>query len=92
MESKSLGTTTILLDDDAELINLYVDLMKFPGFEHIITANNGEDVITKYETYRPDLVLMNVICQKWMAKNNNNTWWWSEQEASWVTSEANQMF
>ena len=64
MESKPLGVTILLVDDDADLINLYVELMKFLGFERIITANNGEEAITKYETYRPDLVLMDVNMPK----------------------------
>ncbi len=64
MEGRSLGETILLVDDDADLINVYVDSMRFLGFEHIITANNGEDAITKYKTYRPDLVLMDINMPK----------------------------
>lgn len=64
MEGKALGETILLVDDDADLINVYVDSMKFLGFEHIITANNGEDAITKYKTYRPNLVLMDTNMPK----------------------------
>ncbi len=64
MESKSIGETILLVDDDEDLINVYVDSMKFLGFEHIITANNGEDAVTKYKIYRPNLVLMDVYMPK----------------------------
>ena len=64
MESKPLVDTILLVDDNEDIISLYVDLMKLFGFERIITANNGEDAITKYETYRPDLVLMDVDMPK----------------------------
>ena len=64
MESKSLGATILLVDDNKDFISTYVDFMELLGFERIITANNGEDAITKFDTYRPDLVLMDVDMPK----------------------------
>ena len=64
MESKSLGATILLVDNNVDFISVYVDFMELLGFERIITANNGEDAITKFDTYRPDLVLMDVNMSK----------------------------
>jgi len=64
MGNKFLKKTVLLVDDDADLIDIYVDYMKFLGFEHIITASNGEDAVTKYKTHLPDLVLMGENMQK----------------------------
>ena len=64
MDGVYLVNTILFVDDDSDLVNTYVDFMKILGFERIITANNGEDAITKYKTYRPDLVLMDINMPK----------------------------
>ena len=53
----------MLVEDDADLRELYVDILETNGFT-IITANDGTDAVAKYIEYRPDLVLMDIIMPK----------------------------
>lgn len=48
----------LLVDDDADLVEIYTDLLEKMGFEGIFTASNGEEAVSKYKKCLPDLVLM----------------------------------
>ena len=52
--------TVLLIDDDADLLQLASLLFKKAG-ARVVTANDGLDGISKFFTHHPDLVILDVM-------------------------------
>ncbi|MBS3922692.1 MAG: response regulator [Nitrosarchaeum sp.] len=56
-------TVILIVEDDEELLNLYVEILEINRF-NVQTAINGEEAISKYKQIHPDLVVMDGILPK----------------------------
>lgn len=56
-------TVILIVEDDEELLNLYVETLEINRFS-VQTAIDGEEAISKYKQIRPDLVVMDGILPK----------------------------
>ena len=50
----------MVVDDTFVTRNILKDILCQGGHEVVAEATNGEDAISKYETYQPDLVTMDI--------------------------------
>lgn len=55
-----MDQTVLLIDDDADLLQLASLIFKKAGAQ-VITANDGLDGISKFFTYHPDLIILDVM-------------------------------
>jgi DNA-binding response OmpR family regulator len=55
-----MDQTVLIIDDDADLLQLASLLFKKAGAQ-VVTANDGLDGISKFFTYHPDLVILDVM-------------------------------
>jgi DNA-binding response OmpR family regulator len=55
-----MDQTVLLIDDDADLLQLASLLFKKAG-AHVITANDGLEGISKFFTHQPDLIILDVM-------------------------------
>ncbi|MBI2006175.1 MAG: response regulator [Nitrosopumilales archaeon] len=55
--------TILVVDDETDLLESTVDIIKSIDFD-VITATNGEEAITKFREKMPDLVLMDIKMPK----------------------------
>jgi DNA-binding response OmpR family regulator len=55
-----MDQTVLIIDDDADLLQLASLLFKKAGAQ-VITANDGLDGISKFFTHHPDLVILDVV-------------------------------
>ncbi|QLH10252.1 response regulator [Nitrosarchaeum sp. AC2] len=56
-------TVILIVEDDEELLNLYVETLEINRFS-VQTAIDGEEAISKYKQIHPDLVVMDGILPK----------------------------
>lgn len=56
-------TVILIVEDDEDLLNLYVEILEINRF-NVQTAINGEEAISKYKQIHPDLVVMDGILPK----------------------------
>jgi len=56
-------TVILIVEDDEELLNLYVETLEINRFS-VQTAIDGEEAIAKYKQIHPDLVVMDGILPK----------------------------
>jgi DNA-binding response OmpR family regulator len=55
-----MDQTVLIVDDDADLLQLASLIFKKAGAQ-VITANDGLDGISKFFTYHPDLIILDVM-------------------------------
>src|SRR5215471_15355798 len=74
-----LKPLVLLVEDQSELRQLYVQQLELSGFD-VIEAENGADAVTNTEAHRPDVVLMDLslpVLDGWEAtrrlKNDSRT-------------------
>jgi DNA-binding response OmpR family regulator len=53
----------LLIEDDKILLEMYQDKFTHEGFE-VLTANEGQEGFNKIKTFRPDIVLLDLIMPK----------------------------
>jgi len=56
-----MGEKILIIDDSAFTRSIVRDALSGRGFREVIEAENGEEGLRKYETEKPDLVLLDVI-------------------------------
>ncbi|HSX47508.1 MAG TPA: response regulator [Patescibacteria group bacterium] len=59
-ESNNKLKRILLVEDDDSLANVYVTRLQAEGFE-VRRVNNGEDALAAAKSYKPDLVLLDVM-------------------------------
>ncbi len=52
--------TILVVDDESDVVDLLVECLTDSGYQ-AITAKNGQQALKKYEKYRPDLVISDVV-------------------------------
>jgi CheY-like chemotaxis protein len=53
------NATIIIVDDEEELRENLFDLLDFKGY-HVVAFSTGEEVLEKYESLQPDLLLLDI--------------------------------
>ncbi|MEK7447439.1 MAG: response regulator [Patescibacteria group bacterium] len=53
----------LLAEDDIQLIDMYKRKFKLEGFE-VYIAENGQEAIDQFETFTPDIVLLDIMMPK----------------------------
>lgn len=59
----SLKKTILLVDDDVDLLENTAYMIKSMGFD-VVTAEDGQEAVTKYKEIKPDLTIMDVKMPK----------------------------
>ncbi|MGI0017599.1 MAG: response regulator [Nitrosotalea sp.] len=54
----STRISAIVVDDNKELLDLFVELLQIRGVKVTGTGANGEEAITLYQTHSPDIVFL----------------------------------
>ncbi len=55
-----MGKSVMIVDDAAFMRATLKDLISKGGFEVVSEAENGQDAVNKYKTFKPDLVTMDI--------------------------------
>ena len=56
----SYSKSILISDDDPDFLSTLVDMINVFGYDNIITAQDGEEVISSYKENKPDLVLIGI--------------------------------
>jgi len=59
-EGITLSRSILIVDDDPEVVEILSESLKGKGYR-VETAFDGSSAISKYESYRPDLVILDVL-------------------------------
>lgn len=52
----------VLICDDSKFMRLHIrNILEKVGYHEVYEAENGEDVLTKYEQVNPDMVFMDIV-------------------------------
>lgn len=51
----------LLVDDEDEMTNLFINLFKKAGFENVKTENKGEKAVSIFKKFKPDIVFLDII-------------------------------
>lgn len=57
----STKVKAIVIDDDVDVRDLFVELLEMNDVEILATGSNGKDALDLYKTKRPDFVLIDYI-------------------------------
>lgn len=61
MDTAHRGVKSIVIDDDIDVRDLFVELLQMNAVEVVATGSNGDDAIKLYEAHQPDLVFMDYL-------------------------------
>lgn len=61
MEGKKPLKTVLVVDDNADVLALFVELLKMKNFHVVGTGNNGQQGIELYQHLRPDITFLDVV-------------------------------
>ncbi|SMH71399.1 response regulator [Candidatus Nitrosotalea okcheonensis] len=61
MEHDRRLKTVLVIDDNVEVLSLFVELLELKNFQVVGTGRNGKDAVTQYEKLRPDITFLDVV-------------------------------
>lgn len=53
--------TAIVVDDNPDVLSLFVELLELKHFQVLGTGRNGKDAVAQYEKLRPDITFLDVV-------------------------------
>lgn len=53
--------TAIVVDDNSDVLSLFVELLELKHFQVLGTGRNGKDAVAQYEKLRPDITFLDVV-------------------------------
>jgi len=53
--------TAIVIDDNPDVLSLFVELLELKHFQVVGTGRNGKDAVAQYEKLRPDITFLDVV-------------------------------
>jgi two-component system chemotaxis response regulator CheY/two-component system response regulator (stage 0 sporulation protein A) len=53
--------TAIVVDDNSDVLSLFVELLELKHFQVLGTGRNGRDAVAQYEKLRPDITFLDVV-------------------------------
>jgi len=59
MEEKQ--RTAIVIDDNSDVLSLFVELLKIKNFHVVGTGNNGQQGLELYKQLKPDITFLDVV-------------------------------
>ncbi|MGI0018334.1 MAG: response regulator [Nitrosotalea sp.] len=61
MKSDRQLKTAIVIDDNPDVLSLFVELLELKNFQIVGTGRNGKDAVAQYEKLRPDITFLDVV-------------------------------
>jgi len=61
MGNKRLLKTAIAIDDNQDVLSLFVELLQIKDFKVIGTGHNGRDAVELFQKLRPDITFLDVV-------------------------------
>lgn len=61
MEKKRNLKTAIAIDDNPDVLTLFVELLEMKGFKVIGTGRNGRDAVELFQKLKPDITFLDVV-------------------------------
>lgn len=61
MEHDRRLKTVLVIDDNVEVLSLFVELLELKNFQVVGTGRNGKDAVTQYGKLRPDITFLDVV-------------------------------
>ena len=55
------GIRAVVIDDDVDVRDLFVELLKMNGINVVGIGSNGKDALELYKFYHPDIVILDYI-------------------------------
>lgn len=53
--------TAIVVDDNPDVLSLFVELLELKHFHVLGTGRNGKDAVAQYEKLKPDITFLDVV-------------------------------
>lgn len=53
--------TVLVVDDNPDVLSLFVELLELKSFQVVGTGRNGKEAVTQYEKLRPDITFLDVV-------------------------------
>ncbi|MDE1813400.1 MAG: response regulator [Thaumarchaeota archaeon] len=61
MEHNRRLKTALVVDDNPDVLSLFVELLELKNFQVVGTGRNGKEAVTQYEKLRPDITFLDVV-------------------------------
>ena len=61
LEQKEHGLKTLVVDDNQEILKLFIELLKLKNFTIVGKGHNGKEAVELYSSLRPDITFMDVV-------------------------------
>ena len=58
-------TSCIVVDDDQDIVDVFCDMLDMIGVNVLATANDGDQAVSMYKKYRPDIVFTDLNMPKY---------------------------
>lgn len=56
-----MATTVMIVDDSLFMRKMLRDILEEEGYQIVAEASDGEEAVTKYQEFHPDLVTMDIV-------------------------------
>ena len=53
--------TALVVDDNTDVLSLFVELLELKNFQVVGTGRNGKEAVAQYEKLRPDITFLDVV-------------------------------
>ncbi len=61
MENNRKLKTVLVIDDNPDVLSLFVELLEIKHFQVVGTGRNGKDAVSQYEKLKPDITFLDVV-------------------------------
>lgn len=61
MESNRRLKTVLVIDDNPDVLSLFVELLELKKFQVVGTGRNGKQAVTQFEKLKPDITFLDVV-------------------------------
>lgn len=61
MEKNSKLKTAIVIDDNPDVLSLFVELLELKHFQVVGTGRNGKEAVAQYMKLKPDITFLDVV-------------------------------
>ncbi len=61
MESNRHLKTVLVIDDNPDVLSLFVELLELKKFQVVGTGRNGKEAVAQFEKLKPDITFLDVV-------------------------------
>lgn len=61
MESNRRLKTVLVIDDNPDVLSLFVELLELKKFQVVGTGRNGKEAVAQFEKLKPDITFLDVV-------------------------------